>query len=165
MVNLRPLRPVPVKILISLVFYLTLCVIGVGIFACSDIGVGKGGVSADLAPGGTLVSQGQFTAGMVPGKTVTGVISIYMLPTTENILRLESFSAPAESGLQLIVKASGNTVFTSPLKAYTGNQNYNTGLSGQVTWTSVAIAPASQPNSVYGLAVMQNNNPAPTGAY
>ena len=108
--------------------------------SCGGIGLGANPYLLENAPEGSVVYTGLFFT-QTAGKTVTGTAKIYRRSGQNDVLRLESLSAPAESPLKLRGDYSnlGSTgSFSATLKSSRGNQNYDTGVSG-VLWNSVSI--------------------------
>lgn len=108
--------------------------------SCGGIGLGANPYLLESAPAGSIVYTGIFFT-QTAGKDVTGTAKIYRRSGQNDILRLESLSAPAESPLRLKgdysnLGSAGS--FGATLKSSRGNQNYDTGVSG-VIWSSVSI--------------------------
>ncbi len=127
-----------------------------GVAGCGAFPLGTGAAPNDPVPVGQLVAQGVFST-VVAAKPVTGTVTILKEPTDGSyVIRLESLSAPDESGLQLIGVAGTTTVFSRSLRAITGNQNYATGLTSSLTWSSVSIRNILDPNQNYATAQLQS---------
>ncbi len=133
----KPLNLRISKALLSLTLFALL-----GLTRCGQIGLGTARTD-DPVPPGTVVAIKEFTT-YNSSKAVTGTAAVYLRSDTNTyLIRLENLSAPGDSGLLVVGKANGGTVFQTTLRARTGNQNYETGKSGNMSWTSVAIRPSA----------------------
>lgn len=121
--------------------------------SCGDIGLGANPYLLESAPAGAVVYTGIFFT-QTSGKDVTGTAKIYRRSGQNDVLRLESLSAPAESPLRLRADYSTGSLtgsFNATLKSSRGNQNYDTGVSG-VTWNSVSIRNTVPTSADYAIA-------------
>ncbi|MGZ3689681.1 MAG: hypothetical protein ACXWPM_13035 [Bdellovibrionota bacterium] len=125
------------------------------IAACGLIGLG-GGTGNDVAPTGTIVAQGPFQSSLA-GKTVSGTALVYNVTATgQFVIRLQSMSITADSGLQVQVQADSQ-ILTYSLKDFTGNMNYTSTATGTVSsWSNVTIKNPSLPSNgnIYGTALL-----------
>jgi hypothetical protein len=93
--------------------------------ACGIIPLGQG-TPNDAVPSGTIVTQATINS-LVADKSVTGNATIYNSAGTF-ILRLETLSAPNETGLLVMVNLiDGSNALRASLRAISGNQNYTIG--------------------------------------
>lgn len=139
-------------------FVWLITVAGFGGAGCGLIAVGSGASANDPVPEGTLIAQGTFTG--LNGKTTSGTAAIYLSSGGLATVRLESFSAPNGTSLQVAAKANGQTLYQASLRAESGNQNYATSVTGAQNWTSVVIlsSTVASPLNEYGVALLENLN-------
>jgi hypothetical protein len=106
----------------------------------------------DSVPSGTVVAQGSFSA-TLNGKSLSGVVIIYS-SSGNYILRLQGISVSNDNNLSIIVYDNGNVAYSTSLRAFSGNQNYNMGTSNSnPNFTSVTVHNSST-NLDYGTAVL-----------
>ncbi len=117
--------------------------------SCGGIGLGANPYLLESPPTGSVVRTGIFFT-ITSGKEVTGTAKIYRRAGQNDILRLESLSAPAESPLKIRAEYDSSS-FNATLKSSRGNQNYDTGVSG-VNWSSVSIRNTIPTTPDYGTA-------------
>lgn len=128
---------------------LSLLVLG----GCALGGTGGGTITRnDPAPSGTIVEQGSFE--LRSGESVAGTAAIYLTDSGTYTIRLEGFTVPSTTGLRVVGKASGTTLYSSSLTA-TGNVNFSTSVTPPKTWTSVDIVITGElsPNDIYATAL------------
>ena len=108
---------------------------------CGQVTITGGSSSlSDSTPTGNIVFQGTFTS--VSSDTFSGVAAIYLTTSGSFTARLQSFSTSSSSTLKVVgVDGNGNDVFTSTLRAQSGDQNYSTGASNGsvISWSAVNI--------------------------
>ena len=110
------------------------------VYGCGIVPVGPAGCPNDATPGGSIVYQG--TLGPASGATASGAVEVYKDLSSNYIIRLDGISlTPPNSqntGLE-VVGAYGGSNFTASLSSLCGTQNYSTGLTGNLTWSTVSI--------------------------
>ncbi len=123
--------------------------------SCSEVNLGPATIN-DPAPSGSLVYQGNFAS--FNGRTVTGEVSVYQGSCSATLIcnftvRLQSLSAPADSGLQVVPTINGvSPTATFTLRASTGNQNYYySEIPSAAVWTTISIYSATE-NTHFGIA-------------
>lgn len=107
----------------------------------------------DPIPSGTVIAQGTFTG--ANGKSVSGAAIIYSQGSGQYVLRLQSLSAPSESGLQIVITVNSTTLSPISLLFTSGTKNYSftyTG-SGTPSFTQVSIKPPGV-SLDYGIALL-----------
>lgn len=131
--------------------YLTLCG-GCGLFN------GGGVCAVQTTPaGGILAYTGSFQGRN--GQTVTGTALVYRV-SGEVVIRLESLTAPSETGMKVVLTNSGGDVFSRTLVSTCGSMNIATGLSLAQTLASVRIdSTRTTVNNTYGFAALVSTIP------
>lgn len=135
-------------------FSMALMLIVTVLFAaqCGDVKLSKNRTSTDAAPTGAIVKQGPFTAESASG--LTGIAQVYLAAdNSQYTIRIQSLSAPNETGLEITAMANGAVVYEASLKSYHGDTNYDTGVAPAVSWNSVTIR-STPKNQNYGTALL-----------
>ncbi len=115
-----------------LLFFLSLT-----FFACGNIKPGSGALN-EPAPQGTIVFRGTFQS--QNSKSISGTVLIYQQTDASYVVRLEGFNVTStENTLKLWVRSNSSPVYSSVLRAYSGNMNYGTGLVGPIVWSTASI--------------------------
>ena len=91
--------------------------------ACGWVQLG-GGTLNEMPPKGTLIYSGSFSS-FSTTSAVSGGVSVYLMSSGSYIVRLESYSGPTETGLQLRVIADSATLTTLSLRSSSGSMNYS----------------------------------------
>jgi hypothetical protein len=118
----------------------------------SAIACGRGGaILNEPEPSGDIVAQGSFTS--LNGRSVTGTATVYRQATGAYVLRLGGVSTPEEIGLSIILTYNGSLSSTTPLRSYTGSQNYSLSLPSATEFNRVTIRSTSA-NLDYGQALL-----------
>jgi len=125
---------------------------------CGQVTITGGSSSlSESAPTGSIVFQGTFSS--VSSDTFSGIAAIYLTTAGSFTARLQSFSTSSSSTLKVVgVDGNGDDVFSSTLRAQSGDQNYSTGTSngGVVSWSAVNIETTT--GDVVATALLQSTS-------
>ena len=92
----------------------------------------------DPLPQGTILKQGSWNA-TLPGGALTAGVYLYAANSLL-VIRLTALTSPnGTSGTIFLEDQTGTAVFTTPLRAPNGNQNYDTPVSSSVQPPVIAV--------------------------
>lgn len=127
---------------------------------CVSCGLLKNGSSCGIesAPTeGVRAYTGSFSGRN--GQTVTGTVVIYRV-SGEVVIRLESLTAPSETGMKVVLTSSAGDVYSRTMIYTCGSMNFGTSQNFAQNLSSVRIdSTRTTVNNTYGFATLTSSIP------